>query len=381
MDEEKLKDEILSYFEDLGFKINPHLRSEENTKDAYRNLHKRKKLERISEHEKFLERNFDFVKDYAINGDEINPEKIDLEIREVESGTEDAKILFWWNLIWWSLPYQQMVGRQMRFLLWDKGHDSPFGILTLQSPPLCMKERDEHLNISAEERDYWVNQSMYAQRVGAIPPYNTLLGGKMVTLSMVSNEVRNTYKDKYEGRETRMEGRILPARLLFLTTTSAFGKSSMYDRLKYEGERIGNLIGYTQGTGTFHLSEGLYEKILKFLEEEGVDTERGYGTGPSRKLHLIETAFRKLDIPNMVYHNIQRAIYLFENVENLKEVISEDEDPKWKDRPFNDLFEFWKERYLLPRADRIDRWRNFEKEEYFDQTQRMIHKSIELFDN
>lgn len=40
---------------------------------------------------------------------------------------------------------------------------------------------------------------MNAQRVGALPPYNELIGGKIVALAMTSNEIREKYKQKYKG--------------------------------------------------------------------------------------------------------------------------------------------------------------------------------------
>lgn len=81
--------------------------------------------------------------------------------------------------MWWSIPYQHPYGRQMRFLVWDTYHDLPFGLINLQSPILKMSVRDKSLGIPDKEVDLWVNKSMNAQRVGALPPYNELIGGKL----------------------------------------------------------------------------------------------------------------------------------------------------------------------------------------------------------
>ena len=35
---------------------------------------------------------------------------------------------------------------------------------------------------------------------GAVPPYNTLLGGKLVALAVTSEEARACWKDRYEHR-------------------------------------------------------------------------------------------------------------------------------------------------------------------------------------
>lgn len=72
-----------------------------------------------------------FVKDYSGNirnirtetdCENIDPKKIELELREVRADSLESKLFLWWNLIWWSLPYEEPIGRQMRFLLWDKTH-------------------------------------------------------------------------------------------------------------------------------------------------------------------------------------------------------------------------------------------------------------------
>ena len=78
----------------------------------------------------------------------------------------------------------------MRFIIWDKSHDAPFGLIGLSSPPLRMSTRDKYLGISNDQIYYWINMSLNGQRIGALPPYNELLGGKMVALSLTSNEIR-----------------------------------------------------------------------------------------------------------------------------------------------------------------------------------------------
>src|SRR3989337_1029440 len=172
----------------------------------------------------------------------------------------------------------------MRFLLWDITHNCPFGLFALQSPVLKMSVRDNALGIPNKELDIWVNRSMNAQRVGALPPYNELLGGKMVALSLTSNEIRETYKKKYKNYISVLKGRKLKADLLFITTTSAFGRSSLYNRLKYNSETVATSLGYTKGSGTFHVPEDFNEELLGFLKKKGINIRTGYGHVPSGKL-------------------------------------------------------------------------------------------------
>lgn len=372
INEKELRDKILQSFKSQGFAINPHLRPKKDEKDVLRNVHEQKRKEQIRLHKKFLMKNINEVKKYMISGEELNPEKIDLKLIEVKPGSLCSKLFFWWNLIWWSIPYDKPIGRQMRFILWDNYHNSPFGLIGLQSPPLRSAVRDTFLGLNSGNIDYWINQSLYGQRIGALPPYNDLLGGKMVALSLTSNEIRNLYAKKYENKETLLKKRNLPNRLLFITTTSAYGKSSVYERISYKGEKVSQFIGFTSGSGTFQLREELYKECLQYLEQKGRDTKRGYGTGPSRKLHLIETAFRLLSIPSFMYHNIHRGFYIFLNVKNFREVIQSEEVPQWYDRTFTELSNYWLERWALPRSERIDKWRTFNPDEFIKSAETMV---------
>lgn len=372
MKKEELKAKIIKVLKEQGFRINPHLRPSKNSKNAYRKIQQKARFEQLSLHRKFLEETIEEVKKYCKNGHEINPEKISLELKEVHSGSLEGILFRWWNLIWWSIPFQRSYGRQMRFLLWDTTHNAPFGLICLQSPVLKISVRDNYLRIPKEELDIWVNKSMNAQRVGALPPYNELLGGKMVALTLTCNEIREAYKKKYKNAVTILRHRKLKPELLFITTTSAFGKSSLYNRLKYNGEIVAISLGYTQGSGTFHIPEELYEEILDFLSQKGIDVARGYGHGPSRKLKLISLGLKYLGLSNYEYHGIKREFYLFPLVKNLKEVIQNGEKPIWIDRPFDNLVDYWKKRWAIPRVERKPEWREFESEKFFKKVEKIL---------
>jgi len=371
---ETLRERIINVLEEQGFKINPHVRPWESSKEAYKAVQQRSKLEQISHHKVFLKECFEQAKIYCRNGKDIVPDEIKLELQEVKSDSFEEILFRWWNLIWWSIPYQRSYGRQMRFLLWDSVHHAPFGLIGLQSPVLKMSVRDNALEIPKDELDIWVNKSMSAQRVGALPPYNELLGGKMVALTLASNEVRDAYKKKYESRTTIIKCRQLEPDLLFITTTSAFGKSSLYNRLKYKDEVVAECLGYTQGSGSFHILEELYEEILKFLADKGVDVTRGYGHGPSRKLKLISVGLRYLGLSSFEFHGIKREFYLFPFVKNLREVIRQQQTPVWFDRPFHELEDYWRERWAIPRAARKLEWNGFKAAEFFERAGRMLEK-------
>lgn len=372
--EELLQERIINVLEEQGFKVNPHVKPWESNKEAYKAVQQRSKLEQIAHHKEFLKKCFEQAKTYCRDGRDIVPGEIKLELREVKSDSFEEILFRWWNLIWWNIPYQHSYGRQARFLLWDSVHNAPFGLIGLQSPVLKMSVRDKALGIPKDELDIWVNKSMNAQRVGTLPPYNELLGGKMVALTLTSNEVRETYRRKYESYVTIIKGRKLEPKLLFITTTSAFGKSSLYNRLKYKDELVAECLGYTQGSGSFHIPEGLYKEILELLVEKGVDVARGYGHGPSRKLKLISLGLHYLGLSSFEFHGIKREFYLFPLVKNLREVICQHQEPVWFDRPFQELEGYWRERWAMPRAARKPEWKRFKTAEFFEKAGRLLEK-------
>ncbi len=373
-EEMELREEYIKAFIKQGFKINPHISPKSNDKITYKSIQLEARNEYLNRNKKFLLKYLSEIASYSKKGIDIIPGEIDLELRLVSSGTFEEIIFKWWNLVWWSIPYQRPYGRQMRFLIWDKTHNTPFGLICLQSPVLKMAVRDNTLQIPKEELDIWVNRSMNAHRVGALPPYNELLGGKMVALALVSNEIRDAYKNKYKNYTTIIKKRYINPELLFITTTSAFGKSSLYNRLKYNGRYIAELLGYTRGSGSFHIPEELYQKTLKILSQKGVDIARGFGHGSSKKLKLISLGLKYLGLSKYEYHGIKRAFYLFPLVENLREVITQKEKPIYLNYSFNELMNYWKERWCLPRAERIKEWRNFSPEKYFKNVKEFLNE-------
>jgi len=220
----ELREKVTRYFQDLGFSINPHLKPKKSDKSFLRILHQKRRLEKLKKYRYFLESYYPAVREYYRNSTEINPEDIQLEIKFIDrkKNPEDYALFKWWNLVWWSLPYERSVGRRIYYMLFDVNHNLPFGLVVLQSPVMYCKARDEYLGITKENRDYWINQSLYGQRVGALPPYNEILGGKMVAMSLSSTEIRKKYRKKYANKKTSKKKRIIPPRLLFIYTPSAY---------------------------------------------------------------------------------------------------------------------------------------------------------------
>lgn len=367
-----LRKKIITSLKVQGFAVNGSVQPRGISKKTIRRIQQHSRKEQIVIHANFIQEAYHEVSKYLVDGRSIDPEKIQLELREVQGETTEEIIFKWWNLVWWSVPYQRAYGRQMRFILWDKFHNAPFGLIGLQSPVLQMAVRDNYLQIPQDELDYWINKSLQAQRLGALPPYNQLLGGKMVGLTVASNEIRKAYAKKYTGRTTILERRKLKPELLFVTTTSAFGKSSIYNRLKYYDDTIAVSLGYTAGSGSFHIPEDLYNMIKTFLRERNENAETTFGNGPSRKMKVLDKAFRLLKLPDYKYHNIKREFFLFPHAKNINEVIQHGKSPRYHNRSISELQKYWLCRWALPRAERFPNWKEFDSQKFLISVKRNI---------
>lgn len=361
---DELRQAVLEELKALGFEWhNGELAPPSGlTKDLARHLHEPARRIELARRQDWLRRNVPRYLPFFAEGDEVIPERIKPVL--VEAKEQWQHDLFRLARLTWSLPYSKGFGRRLRFLVIDAYNEKLIGILCLQSPPLSFPPRDRLFDYPDGRKTELVNQTMDIQTLGALPPYSRLLGGKLVALAAASNEVRMAYQRKYANRKTEMEGRIIPARLVALTTTSAFGRSSIYNRLRYRGEVIARSLGYTEGYGSFHLLR-LYPQFRAFLEAQGISTRGGYGTGPRRKWQTMVKALGRLGFSSSVLkHGLKREAFLFPLVHNLEEYMSgQDNEPIFRDLPFEELALYWRERWLLSRAGRVDGWQNWRRDE------------------
>jgi Domain of unknown function (DUF4338) len=287
-------------------------------------------------------------------GPEIDPSRIDPYLHPVET-REDEDL---WRVAraCWSMPYSKGYGRRLRFLVIDRAHDALIGILGLQSPPADLKSRDDLFAYPPGQKLNFVNQTLDAYTVGAIPPYSFLLGGKLVAGLISSDEVRQAYWRRYAAKRTRLVGQLVSQPLVAVTTTSAFGRSSMYNRLRYQSRLLAEPIGYTLGYGMLHL-EHLYQQITKFLAAEGALTQNGYGNGPKVRWQNATKALVALGLPRtLLVHGVQRQVFLFSLVERLEDGMAGGMFGLPIRLTASEYGQFWRERWAQPRAERFPHW-------------------------
>lgn len=327
-----------------------------NDKDYLRQLHlfaKRQSLN--SESESLIKL---FVKHQAKfkNGCQIDPVKISPSLWFVDSNDTEAYEIFRLVRSTWSMPYNKGYGRRLRFIVYDDYHDAVIGIIGLQSPPADLASRDSLFQYPENMKLHLVNSTMDAFTVGAIAPYSHILGGKLCAGLISTEPIRQAYWRKYAGEKTWMNDEAIQQPLAAVTTTSAFGRSSMYNRLRYKDRLLAEPIGYTSGFGTLHL-EHLYTQICDFLKFGGNFKEGGYGNGPKIRWQNIAVALKALGLPgHLLQHGVRREVFMFNLVDDLEGGMAGGSFGKPINLSVHDYSEYWKERWACPRANRFAEW-------------------------
>lgn len=304
---------------------------------------------------------------HIASGSEVIPEKISPRLVEVKPNSEE-ELLFRYASLHWSIPVSSGYGRRLRFLVVDDQNQKLMGIFGLGDPVFSLSARDEWIGWTAATRKERLYHVMDAFALGAVPPYSFLLCGKLVAMLAASNEVRNAFNRKYVGHVSRIQERPLDARLALITTTSALGRSSIYNRIKYGERLLYEGVGFTRGFGEFQFSNGLYKPILDYADRWCTPTDRkkGWGTGFRNRREVVRKCLIKLGLSSAWrIHGVQREVYVVPLARNTREFLRGNHSRlQWHDHSVENLFQFFRERWLLPRSERDQRYKEFDRSHY-----------------
>lgn len=290
------------------------------------------------------------VKDYFAQPEEINLNKVEPYLVEVQGDNITNKI--WaYCLSFWSVPVSAGYGRRIRYLVFDKQNDKVIGLFGLCDPLIGFNTRDRYIGWNREQKHERLYNCLTAYILGAVPPYNTIMGSKLVALTTMFPEVRETFKRKYEGKETIIAGKQKMPVLAMIDTFGAFGKSAIYTKLLNW-----RFLDYTKGTTHIHLTaSGCWEQIKQFVPQETFESY-GYGKGSNWKLRMVRIGLSNLGFKNEDILSIgwKRAYYMNPLLKNWKEFLTMQTDtPEFIDYTNNDyLINYWRERWVLPRLIR-----------------------------
>lgn len=209
---------------------------------------------------------------------------------------------------------------------------------------------------------------------GAVAPYSSLLGGKLVAMLATSPTVIECYRRRYADAASHiasaMKGGAVtrPARIVFVGTTSLYEThSSQYERIRLPDDLGGlryQLIGKTEGFASVQFSpetRDLLERATVRVRGRRFVTHK-FGEGVNPKLRGIAMGLSDLGLDGrLLKYSSRRLVYGSLLATNARDYLL-GVDPKphyyWDGRSSmeieNAIARFWLERWAAPRARRDD---------------------------
>lgn len=365
---ESLRAKIISSLSQQGFNVTESgIQTPDQTdKDLIRKLHSVAVEHRVKRGSALRPKEPILIKRIA-KGNEVVPKRIAPRLAEVIPNSEN-ELLFRYVALHWSIPVSSGYGRRIRFLVLDDHNNKLIGIIGLGDPIFGLGARDQWIGWNATQRRNRLRHILDAYVLGAVPPYTELLGGKLVAMLAASVEVREAFERKYTAKTALISGVKGDARVAIITTMSALGRSSIYNRLRFHDRMLFVPTGFTTGSGEFHFSNGLYSEIQAFALNFCKPTAKNdkWGVGFRSRREVIRKVLAKLALPDtLIYHGVQRQVYLVPLARNAQAFLrGDDEELDYYCQDADSLFEYFKSRWLLPRAKRTQAYREFDPESY-----------------
>lgn len=324
--EARIKRHLRKHLSTLGFKKSQDgsLILPDANKDTIRHLHREQRIEKLKESKALVLAKLPKLIDRFASGSEIDPSRIRPILQRISADTWESD-LFRLASLTWSVPVSAGFGRRIRYLVWDKANGKLIGIVAIGDPVFNLGVRDDLIGWSGADRSERLVNVMDAYVLGAVPPYNMLLGGKLVASLLRTKEVYKDFATQYGKTTGIISGLEKKARLLAITTSSSMGQSSIYNRLKLGETQYFRSIGYTGGWGHFHIPDDLFDEMRTYLRgiKHTYADLHSFGEGPNWRLRTVRAALDSLGFrQDMLKHGIQREVFICETARNSLELLA-----------------------------------------------------------
>jgi hypothetical protein len=367
-----LRRQIRSQLRKTGFvlKRNEFAIKGDISKQKIRDLHSGQRSQLLDKNRLFLAQNASELLGYFASGSQIDPAAINPELVEVKPDSLESR-LFKIASLYWSVPVSQGFGRRLRFLVRDRQNGCLIGLIAIGDPVFNLSARDNWIGWSHEDREKRLVHVMDAYVLGSLPPYSYLICGKLIAALIGSEEIKTVYDRKYLGKRSIISNKLNRARLVLLTTTSALGRSSVYNRLSIPGGPCFIRIGTTRGFGHFHFADKTFKLMRDYLKDLGDPYASGnrFGMGPNWKMRVVRKSLESLGLDGnaILKHGIEREVYAIPIAANWREVLMGSNDRvKSLTIPAEDIARYCLARWIVPRAHRDSRYKTFKKNEILD---------------
>jgi hypothetical protein len=362
-----LVDKIIKNLQESGFSIiDDKILFVPEDKDFIRNAHANSVAYLRQKKRAFIAKvNDDILDNYVLDGKDLDLDNIHPNLIPITRDRENN--IFNWVKLHWSIPISAGYGRRLRYLVYDKGNSALIGIIGLADPVYGLSDRDRFIGWSPEIRKKNLKHIMDAFVLGAIPPYSYLLGGKLVSSLLTSNRITGDFKSRYGGKRTLISNEVFDGKLAAITTASALGKSSIYDRIRIEGGSQFLHVGWSKGSGEFQFFNGVYDDLFKLTHKKTQTSKnKKWGTGVRNRRTVIRTGLKMLGLPpELLYHNIKRELFLVPLGEKSLEYLrGESKQISYFDLSTDEISEYAIKRWVKPRALKRREYLYFRKESY-----------------
>lgn len=293
---------------------------------------------------------FQKIKEHIAKVNEIDILRVDPYLVLVDTSAAHKR-LWSYATSFWSIPITTGYGRRLRYFVFDRQNDKLIGIVGLADPVIGLEARDvKSIQWSKKQKEERLYNCMTAYILGAIPPYNRILGGKLVALTVMFPEVRAWFYQKYKNSKSIISKKQKKAYLAYIDTMGAFGKSSIYNRLQNW-----DFIDYTKGQSHIHITaNGSWELIKKVVPAKEFNTYK-YGQGPNWKMRILRRGLHEIGLSEKTMSiGWQRGYYRCVLAENWKEYLrGEHNRIKWKEFESEKLVGYWRSRWVVPRLSKL----------------------------
>jgi len=304
---------------------------------------------------------------WIANGNEVVPDSVAPTLIEVMRGSKE-ELLFRYACLHWSIPVSSGYGRRLRYVVMDASNNKLMGVIGLGDPVFALAPRDNWIGWTSQQRRTGLHHVLDAFVLGAVPPYSQLLCGKLVAMLAASRDITLRFQQKYGGRESLISQAERSGEVALITTTSALGRSSLYNRLTYRSERMFIPVGFTRGSGEFQFLNGLYDEMSAFATQRLTPTAKSelWGTGFRNRREVVKKCIHAAGLhQDLLYHGVQREVFLVPTASNsAKYLRGDDLSLQFYDRRADDIFAWFRERWLLNRAERDPSFADFTRSSY-----------------
>lgn len=317
---------------------------------------------------------FALLKPKMIFTDDSTTEEIkDLFGEVIETRTKRSDLPERWNTVRTfisTMKNNSNIGRNLNFIVADEVTGKYLGVVCISSDFLDLTPRDKVIGWEREKKTQgaMINYTAIGSSIVPLQPLGfNYMGGKLLALLCLSDEVQNLWKEKY--------GDVLAG----VTTTSLYGNTKSNGLSQYDGLEHWNKMGFSSGSVAFEprkstlamvwswLRENHPEKYFEWWEakkENGLPFKRDH---KNRSLHF---AYPKLGIPKeLTRTDHQRGIYfspLYDNsYEFLRGEIQEKDLVKSFDTSTEALTNIWKTKYAKGRISMLKKKNNVSTETLF----------------